>query len=151
MFFTMVQSNSPSRRQKQHEAIHLLKSGMQDSLRGHADIIFYAWQGTDLNMSLPVRTNLCSDRSKIATISCIFFLFENTRWASYCVSNGKVSKQLPDPCHCDTDGKALQTGTLLCASSNTCGFRWTWVFSRMCLHAAFMCCVCLASIERVFV
>lgn len=64
MFFTVVQSNSPSRRQKQHETIHLLKSGMQDSLRGHADIIFYAWQGTDLNMSLPVRTNLCSVHSQ---------------------------------------------------------------------------------------
>lgn len=78
MFFTMVQSNSPSRRQNQHETIHLLKSGMQDSLRGHADIIFYAWQGTDLDMSLSVRTNLCSVHSKIATIGCIFLLFENT-------------------------------------------------------------------------
>lgn len=59
MFFTMVQSNSLSRRQKQHETIHLLKNGTQDSLRGRADIIFYAWNGKDLNMSFLVRVKLC--------------------------------------------------------------------------------------------
>lgn len=79
MFFTMVQSNSPSRRYKQHETILFLKSGTQDSLRGRADIIFYAWQGTDLSMSPLMRGKLCPVHLKITTIVPIFLLFKKRK------------------------------------------------------------------------
>lgn len=68
----MVWSDSPSQRQNQHETIHLLKSSMQYSLRGHADIIFYTWCATDLNMSLLTRVNLCCVHFKNTTAFLLF-------------------------------------------------------------------------------
>lgn len=105
-----------------------LKNGTQDSLRGRADIIFYAWHGIDLNMSLLVRVKLCPVHFKITTIGPIFLLFKK--------------QQTTLPIDCDRFRLFFVSHTEMPQKSRHLSWK-LGVLSQMCLHAASMCCVSL--------